>query len=196
MTATTYTPIAARLRQIPRAIRRLAVATALVMLVVVIAAMGTGASYAFWNGSVPSGATTVSTGSIDLRVNGQETYMVPDLMTTALLPGRSVTASQPLVLSNTGSVPLAITWTGTSITSASSSLQSSLMASVRPATASTCSVTAQSSPLATTLPAMTIQPGATARLCLEVRMSSSAPADVQGQQGSIAISLEGTQVRS
>lgn len=195
MTATSYTTLASRIRQIPRSVRRLGVATGLVLLVVIIAAMGSGVSYAFWNGAVQASTSTVSTGSIDLRVNGQASFAVTGLDTTALLPGRSVVASQPLTLSNTGSVPLAITWSGTSVTSASTALRTSLVPSIRPAAAATCSITPQATPLATALPAMTIQPGATARICLEVRMSASAPAEVQGHQAAVGITLTGTQVR-
>lgn len=186
----TTTPAASRR---PRAVRALLTTAGLVVVAIVLAVAATGSTYAFWNGAVPASGATIATGGIGLTVNDQTSYTIPGLSSTALLPGRSVVQSQPLTLKNTGDVPLSVTWSGTTYTS--SALAPHLAVSLRQTTATSCTVTPAATPLPTTMNPISLDLGQTARVCVEVRLSSSAPASVQGLSSDFTAQLSGVQVR-
>jgi hypothetical protein len=195
-TAPAVQDVAPRRVRVPAAIRGILAATAAIAIAVVIAASGTGVSWAFWNGSTTTTNSSIGTGTVGLLVQGQPTWTVTGLGTSALLPNRTVVRAEPVVLSNTGSVPLSVAWTGTTYSSANAAMRTSLVGSLRAAPATGgCAASASTSALATTMPAVTIPAGGTARVCVEIGMTAGAPSSVQGAAAGVGFALTGTQVR-
>ncbi|WBU39147.1 hypothetical protein [Homoserinibacter sp. YIM 151385] len=183
----------ARLGRIPVAVRALLTTTAIFLLAIFISVSAAGTTWAFWNGAVPASGATLKTGQTTLTINDVTAYTMPNLSTTPLLPGRSVVPAQPLVLRNASDVPLSVSITGTSI--AHSGLAGSLNISVRTTTGTSCTVTPASEPLPASFTAFTLAKNATAKLCVEVRLASTAPASLQGVASDFTVSIGGTQVR-
>lgn len=176
-------------------IRGILATAAAVSAAIVLGAGAAGSTYALWNGRTTADAANISTGSIELLVDGQTSAVVTGLDLSPLYPGSSVVRASPLVIKNAGTVPLSVSWTGTEVTSPVTALPSHVIASLRPTTAPTCTLTPDGTPLPTTLTPFTLAPSATATVCLEVRLSASAPGSVMGAGAQIRLTLTGDQVR-
>ena len=175
-------------------LRTLLTTAAVLAAGVTVAVIAAGGTYAIWNDTTPVASTTVTTGSTGLTVNGATTFSV-DVSMNALLPGRSVVPAAPIVLTNTGITPLNVTAPTITYTAASSGLSPYLQVSMRPATGSTCTVTALATPLPAAIAPISFAVGQSVSVCLEVRLSTSAPATVQGAAATFLINLTATQVR-
>ncbi|TBN56217.1 hypothetical protein EYE40_01740 [Glaciihabitans arcticus] len=161
---------------------------------VLVAVLAAGGTYALWNDSVPVQAATVQTGTSGITVNGAETFSV-DLSATTLLPGRSVVPATPIVLKNIGVTPLSVTAPSIIFTAESSALQPYLQVSMIQATGTTCTVTADGTPLPAAIAPIAFTVGQTTPVCLEIRLAPDAPASVQGSSATFLISLNAAQVR-
>lgn len=166
-----------------------AMATAGAVLVAVLAAGGT---YALWDGSMQMEPGTVTSGNTGLTINDVPSYAIGGLDTSTLYPGRSVITAAPLTVENTGTTPLAVTPGTVTFANPSSPLASELVVAVRQA--AVCTPTPfGSTPVSFT--SFTLQPGASATICVEVQLKATAPAAVQGISLGFTAPLVGTQVR-
>ncbi|WP_403024174.1 hypothetical protein [Salinibacterium sp. GXW1014] len=144
---------------------------------VVIAALGTGGTYAYLNASTSSGAgVMVTAGSASLAATE------PAAMTT-FSPG--VVQRSPFTVSNTGDVPLSVSVSSV----ASSNPAAALSGGV--ATGDCSGLPAAGAPLGTAL--ATLQPSQSAVLCFVVQMPASADLAAAGQSTQFKITLSGVQ---
>ncbi|SEE96812.1 TasA family protein [Ruania alba] len=178
-----------------RPVRAILTTTAMVAAGLVVGAAATGGTYAFWNDSVTADATNVNTGSIEMTLDEKTALTVDDLDFAGLYPGGSVVRSTPVTIANEGSVPLSVNWEGTTVESSNGDFASSAIVSLRPATGTTCTTTPRGTALPTTLSPLSLDPGETDELCLEVRLDESAPASVREATAVITLTLTGEQVR-
>ena len=176
-------------------LRALRIGAALAVLLVLSVGRGTAA---YWSdaGTVPGG--TIRTGSIDLRVDGQDAvggYAPLDL--PRLVPGQ--TSATVLTVGNVGSV--ALQWTAsTTGTNASNGLLGALRLVVTGAS-TTDGSTCGGAPLAgsgTTVggalvgTARTLGPGDAEQVCVQVGLPAGAPETLAGRATDIVIALRGT----
>jgi hypothetical protein len=166
-----------------------AVATAGAVLVAVLAAGGT---YALWDGTMQMETGTVSAGNTGLTINNVTNYAITGLDVSTLYPGRSAITATPLTVRNTGTTPLAVTPGTVTFANPSSPLASELVVAVRQA--AVCTLTPYGSTPAS-FTSFTLQPNATATICVEVQLKSTAPSAVQGLSLGFTAPLVGTQVR-
>lgn len=161
---------------------------------VVLALTAAGGTYAIWNDLAPVNGGTISSGSSGLTINNASSATI-NLTGTTLLPGRSVVQATPLQFANVGVTPLNVTSTGITFTPASAALQPHLQISLRPAVAATCTVTPDATPLPASIAPVSFAVAQTIPMCLEVRLSSTAPASVQDAEAAFTINLNAAQVR-
>jgi predicted ribosomally synthesized peptide with SipW-like signal peptide len=95
---------------------------------------------AYWNDSAAVSGTTVASGSLDLRVGGQDSYTWSTLSISSMAPGESTAES--LTISNAGTTPFTVTITST--VAALDVIRTAVLATVR--TGSTASTTSASYP--------------------------------------------------
>ena len=182
-------------RSRPTALRRMLSATAAISVATVLALLGTGTSYALWNGEAVVDASSVSSGNVGLTVNGAVAYSLTDFDTARLAPGRAQIA--PLAIANTGTTRLAVAISGTEVLAQSDSLAGLVTASLVPAP--DCAVaTFVPAPLAgftTTAAPVVLEPGETRQFCLAIGLNAAAPAGAQGGSTTFAMAITGEQVR-
>jgi len=159
---------------------------------VLVAVLAAGGTYALWNVSSQVAPGTINTGNTGLTVNDVTSYGIPGLDVTKLYPGRSTITATPLTVRNTGTTPLLVTPGTVTFSNPSSALAPHLVVAVRQA--AVCTPTAVGSP-PPQFTSFTLQPNATTTICVEVQLSSSAPASVQGLPLGFTAPLVGTQVR-
>jgi hypothetical protein len=174
-------------------VTRTALTTTAVFAVAIGGALAaTGTTYALWNDNVAPLGSTVSTGSTGLTVENVGAYAIPGLSTTKLYPGTSVFTMTPLTLKNTGTTPLAITPAAATFTSSTNGMSGYLAVAVRPDTA--CGASAVGvTPVSVGIPR--IEVGQSIQVCVEVRLSATAPASVQGGSATFSLQLDALQVR-
>jgi predicted ribosomally synthesized peptide with SipW-like signal peptide len=167
--------------------------TAGVFAVAIAAALGaTGGTYALWSDKAVPAGSAIATGNTGLTVQNVTDYTIPGLSTAQLYPGTSVFTPTPLVLKNTGSTPLQVTPATATYTSSTNGMSGYLAVALKPATS--CSASAVGvTPVSVAIPR--IDPGQTIQVCVEVRLSASAPASVQGGSATFALILNALQVR-
>jgi len=166
--------------------------TGTIGLAIVIGLVATGGTYALWNTKATVNASSVSSGSTAITINSLPSYPIPQLDTGSLLPGRSV-VSAPLDLKNTGTTPVSITLGAVTYSSPANALSSSLAVYVRQS--ATCEATAfGTTPQSFTTP-IVLAAGANTKVCVEVRLPSSAPTTVQGQSATFSVQLDAVQKR-
>jgi hypothetical protein len=155
-----------------------------------------GSTLALWNASTPIGAAMLSTGATGITVNGATSYSVPGLTTTQLLPGLSAVSPQVLTITNAGTTPLSIV-VGSPVFSDPSSLLAqggNLVVSLFQST--TCAQSVDGSSTAAWTVPVVVAAGSSISACLQMTLSSTAPATVQGLSATFTIPLIGTQVRN
>jgi hypothetical protein len=163
---------------------------------IVVGIASSGSTYALWNGSKPIGATTLSTGSTGLTVNGVTNYTVPGLTNTQLLPGLAAVSPQALTIVNTGSTPLRVT-VGTPTFADPTSLlaqNGNLVVGLFPS--SNCAQSVDGSSAATWTAPLVLAAGQSVTACLQMSLSATAPAAVQGLSATFTLPLSATQVRN
>lgn len=179
--------------------RGLLVTAGIFAIAIGMAGTVTGTTYALWNSTVSLSGATVASGTIGLTVNNAADLAVTGMDTTKLTPGRSVVVATPLTIRNTGSTRLLTTLVGTTFVApaglTAADMTSNVLISFRSTTATTCTVTSDSVALPASISPITMAVGGTATLCLEVRLSASAPASFEGKPLTFTINLRGDQLR-
>lgn len=182
-------------RSRPTALRRMLGAAAAIAVAIFLALLGTGTSYALWNGKAVVDASSVSSGNVGLTVNGAAAYSLTGLDAARLAPGRSQVA--PLSIANTGTTRLSVTISGTEVLAQANSLAGFLTASLVPG--ADCAVaTFVPAPLAgftTTAAPVVLAPGETRQFCLAIGLNAAAPPAVQGGSATFAMAIAAVQVR-
>ena len=167
--------------------------------VITLSLLATSGTYALWNGVANVNGSTISTGSIGVAINGAVSYAIVGLDTTKLAPGRSVVAS--VTLANTGTTPIATTLSSVGISSETNNLAASLTLTATPITSGSC-VAGLLGGISASLAAFTtagypylMGVGSTQIVCLELRLSSTAPQSVQGGVTAFTIGVTANQSR-
>jgi predicted ribosomally synthesized peptide with SipW-like signal peptide len=183
-----------------RPLRGLLFSAGLLVVVVAMALLGAGGSYAAWNSSTATNASSVSSGTTSLTVNGVSDYTFPNLNLAGLGPGQSV--SVPLTIANTGSTALSTVVSQTTIVSDSNGLSAELTAAIT--ASSTCSASTSTgttmagtrlASFTTTASPITLAAGASLPICLDIRMDLDAPMSVAGGSTTFSMAITATQVR-
>lgn len=172
-----------------------------------VVGLGTVATLAAWS-DTGAATGTFSTGSIDLKLQGQDgTVAVTNLSMTTAVPGTVVYANLPV--SNAGTVPFTYGFTvastnGTDTVPLNANLNWGI---VSLGTATTCNATTYAA--AALVPATNISPtallsaapavsgrslavGATENLCFRVELPTAAPSGVQGKSTVATVSFTAT----
>jgi hypothetical protein len=179
-----------------RRIRKMLAAVGIFAVAITLGVSAGGSTYALWNVSKPIGAVSLSTGATSITVNGATNYTVPGLTTTQLLPG--LTAVSPVILSivNTGTTPLSLS-VGSPVFSDPSSVlaqNNNLVVSLFQST--TCAQSVDGSSTAPWTVPVVVPSGGSVSACLQMTLSASAPASVQGLSATFTLPITGTQVRN
>lgn len=178
-------------RRTPRAILT---ATAAMAGAIVLAIAGAGGTYAMWNSSTTLNPGTITSGTTGLTVNTVTDYTIPaNAMIGVLLPGRSIITTAPLAVRNPGTTPVAVSAGAPTITGA---LAAQVNVAIRQVATSTsaCTATAVGGTPTTLTAPVTLAAGATAYMCVEVQLKSTAPAASQGQSAQFTLPLTAVQV--
>ncbi|TCL87105.1 camelysin-like metallo-endopeptidase [Curtobacterium sp. PhB142] len=185
-----------------RAARRhrwvLPVALALVVAVAT-ALLGVGGTYALWNGTASTAATTVKSATATITVGTLST-----MNTTVLALGTGVTGT--FAVKNTGSIPLSmrVATTSTKVASATNASSAAVLGeltlrltNVSSAATCTAGLSGASGRLAafdTGSSSFTLQPGASSVGCVELVLDADAPQSVSGAVTDFTLTVTGTQV--
>jgi hypothetical protein len=163
---------------------------------IVVGIASSGSTYALWNGSKPVSATTLSTGSTGLTVNGVTSYTLPGLTNTQLLPGLAAVSPQLLTILNTGSTPLRVTVGTPTFGDPTSLLAQNGNLVVGLFQSSNCAQPVDGSSVAPWTAPLVLAAGESVTACLQMSLSATAPAAVQGLSATFALPLNATQVRN
>ena len=180
----------------PRRVRTMLATVGVFGLAITLGISAGGSTFALWNVSKPIGAVSLSTGSTAITVNGQSSYTVPGLTTTQLLPGLSAVSPVILTIVNTGTTPLSVT-VGTPVFGDPSSVlaqNGNLVVALFQSANCAQSVDGNSTAAWTT--PVVLPSGGSISACLQMTLSASAPASVQGLSATFILPITGTQVRN
>ncbi|ROP65356.1 TasA family protein [Curtobacterium sp. PhB115] len=174
--------------------------SALALVVAVVTALlGTGGTYALWNGAASTTTTTVKSATATITV-GNTTAM----NTAVLGPGTSTTGT--FAVKNTGSIPLSmrVATTSTKVSYATNSTSAAVLgeltlrlAVVSSATDCAAGLSGASGRLATFdtgASSFTLAAGASGVGCLELVLDADAPQSVSGAVADFTLTVTGTQV--
>ncbi|MBF4613338.1 hypothetical protein [Curtobacterium sp. VKM Ac-1376] len=157
------------------------------------ALLGTGGTYALWNGTASTSATTVRSATATVTVGA-----LSAMNTTVLGPGTSTTGT--FTVQNTGSVPLSMR-VATSATHASSAaalgeltLHLAVVSSTAKCTAGLSGASGRLATFDTGSGSFTLPAGSSGIACLEVVLDADAPQSVAGAATDFTLSVTGTQV--
>lgn len=157
----------------------------------------TGGSYALITTTSTVPGAQITAGSTTITVNGSSAATLPASFAQALGPGQPATTA--LTIANTGTTPADVAVSSTAIGTQSGSLANYLTARVSPVAntgACTPGLGSAAAPLSgfTSPTLMTLQPGATGILCLELTLANTAPASTQNGSAAFTMTITGTQV--
>lgn len=192
------TPVSsAASRGVSHLVRRMLATNAVFGVAILASLVVTGGTFALWNAETVVNASTVSSGTVGLTVNGTADYTIPRLDATKLGPGQSVTT--PLTLANTGSTPLAASVGSVSVLSQTRGMDAHLTLRLTPsATCTTGLPNGVSGALAAFTTAASpyiLAAGESLALCLEVTLDAGAPSSVRGGTASFRMNVDAVQVR-
>ena len=177
----------------PLHIRKILSAASVFAVAIFFGLAATGGTYALWNTQAPVSGASVTTGSTVLKINDLALYPVPALSPAKLYPGRSVLTAAPLTFSNTGTTALSFT-SPTTVVTVSPAFTGQVDIALISTTNATCAPAAEgATPVST--PTVSIAPGANVKMCVEMRLKTSAPASLQGQTATFSVAVNATQVR-
>lgn len=183
---------------------------AVLSLGVVAGVLVTG-TYAFWTDDVTIAGTSFTAGSLDLQVNGQDSWTTTTLgmSSTPMVPGN--TSAEVLTVRNNGTVPLKYTLTGglggtdAATYSAAGALRLTVVSGGTRSgsgNAATCTGgTTIYGPTALTNVTSTaiigtrrgpLAPAATEALCFQVTFDAAAPSSLQGKTATATFTATGT----
>jgi predicted ribosomally synthesized peptide with SipW-like signal peptide len=191
--------------------RRSVRARALLLSLGLVVAVVTTGTYAFWTDDVTIAGTTFTSGTLDLQVNGSDSYTTTTLgmSGTPMVPGD--TSAEVLTMRNNGTAPLKYTLTG-GLTGAdagayntAASLKLTVVASGTRSgsgNAATCTggtpiygPTALTNVTSTAIIATRrgpLAPAATESLCFQVTFDAAAPSSLQGKTATATFTATGT----
>ena len=169
----------------------------------VVLALATPGTYAHWTDEVQVSGTTITSGTLDLRVDGQDQvtgYTVLDI--APMVPGNSTAAV--LTIRNNGTAPLRFTAATSATNADGKSLGAALAVKVTgdvgvsgTSPATTCpgaalsgSATGLDGPLLST--GRLLAPGASEKVCVQLMLPANAPSALQGATASVGITFTGT----
>jgi hypothetical protein len=179
-----------------RRIRRMLVTVGIFGVAITLGISAGGSTYALWNVGTPIGAANVSTGVTGITVNGSGSYTVPGLTTTQLLPGLSAVSPTILTILNTGTTPLSVSVGAAVFDDPSSPLAQNNNLAVSLFQSASCSQSVDGSGTAAWTTPTVLAAGASLTACLQMTLSSAAPASVQSLSASFTLPIVGTQVRN
>ena len=193
-----------------RPLRGLLFSAGLLVVVTAMALLGAGGSYAAWNSSTTANASSVTSGSTALTINGVTEYTFPNLNLAGIGPGQSVYV--PITIANTGSTSLSAVVSSTTIVADSKGLSARLTAAVTATSTCTASGVANASATGTNMAGTTtggtrlasftttatpfvLASGASLPICLGITMDLNAPIEVAGGSTTFSMAITATQVR-
>ena len=171
------------------------------VVAVVVALVGTGGTYALWNGAASTTASTVKSGTATIRVGA-----LTAMNTAVLAPGTGVTGT--FTVANTGTVPLSmrVSTTATTVayaTSASSAtvlgeetLKLSVVATAADCRTGLSGASARVAAFDTGSGYYTLPVGTSGIGCVELDLDADAPQSVAGAVTDFTLTVTGTQVAS
>lgn len=160
-----------------------------IALVGALGLLGGLGTQAFWNDSAQVSGVTVTSGALDLRVGGQDSYTWTALSLSSMAPGESTAES--LTVTNAGSTPFTVSIAST-VSASTEAMRTAVLATVRSGGAASttsasyprteaCAGTVTYGPAAlpTTStsvlgPSATIQPGGSLTFCVLLALDSAA----------------------
>lgn len=169
----------------------------------VVLALATPGTYAHWTDEATVSGTTITSGTIDLRVNGQDAVTgYTSLDMAPMVPGNSTAAV--LTLRNNGTAPVTYTAATSATNADGKSLGAALVVKVTgdtaaagAAPATSCAGTALpgtatslAGPLLTT--GRLLAPGATEKVCVQISLPPGAASALQGATTTVGITFTGT----
>jgi hypothetical protein len=179
-----------------RRTRRILITAGAFGVAVTLGVSAGGSTLALWNASKSIGAVSLTTGTTGITVNGATSYAVPGLTTTQLLPGLSAVSPQVLTIANTGTTPLSIAVGSPVFSDPSSLLAQNANLVVALFQSTTCAQSVDGSSTAAWTAPVVVAAGASISACLQMTLSGTAPATVQGLSATFTLPLVGTQVRN
>lgn len=174
-----------------------------VLCLAVVLALATPGTYAHWTDEVQVSGTTITSGTIDLRVDGQDQvtgYTTLDI--APMVPGNSTAAV--LTIRNNGTAPLSYTAATTATNADGKALGAALVAKVTgdtTVTGSAPSTTCAGAALAGSAASLAgpllssgrlLAPGATEKVCVQVMLPTNAAPALQGATTTVGITFTGT----
>ena len=171
----------------------------------VVVGLGAITTTALWTDSASVAGTTISTGTLDLKVDGQDTVTgYTSLNITNMVPGASVAAV--LTIANAGNVSFTYLASSVATNPDTKDLRSALQVKVTGATSVTGSSptatcggatlagtgTALNTGLVTT--ARTLAGGTNEKLCVQITLPSTAANALQGASTGVTLQFDATQV--
>lgn len=168
------------------------------LAIAAVTGMQAGGTFALWSAIAPVKATTITSGTAGLTVNGQAAATLTGLDSTKLGPGGAVASS--MTLANTGTTPLTVSVSNGVVTADTKGLAVELtvrLVGLPPASCSPAApggVAGRIAGFTSSGAPLFIPPGATATVCLVVALDADAPATVQGGATSFRLTFTGTQV--
>ncbi len=168
----------------------------------VVASLSATGTLAYWTDEATISGTTLTSGTIDLKVGGQDSVTgYTDLDLSAMVPGNSTAAT--ITVQNTGTAPLQWTLASSYSDTGGPGLGAALSATVTDAAsisgtapAETCGGTTLSS--ATALGGALVSPGrplaagASETVCLQITLDATASSALQGTSTAVTLAFTGT----
>ena len=170
-----------------------------------IVCVGVGGTYAYWSDSVPVSGVTITSGTLDLKVNNADSITnYSGLNLTNMVPGNSTAAV--LTVQNAGNVPLTYYADG----SATGPLGAALVVKITGDTSvtgsgssATCAGTAlansgtsfSSNLIGSSANPRTLAAGASESICVQATLPSTASSSLQGTTTNIALTFNANQVQ-
>ena len=191
------TALRPRKRQKRRSIRLFSLVTTSlgVGLAVFIGLSGAGATYSYLRDSGTAPGATVQAGTLTLQINDSSSAALG-----AFSPTPNTPVAKAFKVTNTGNAPTALTATiAASSTPAITTYSLARITNVANAAACTTGLTGTQAPLnghSTAAPFDTVAVGASRWYCLEIGLSSGAPASVSGQSFAFTLTVNGAQSAS
>lgn len=175
--------------------RSLVVTAGVIVGAIFLAVVGSGATYALWNGSKPVGVASITTGSTGITVNGVTNYTIP-VTSTPLVPGLSAVSPQPLSIQNTSTTPLSVSVGTPAFADPTGLLAHNGTLVITLIQSTTCAQSVDGTAPTTWTAPVVVAPGGTLSACLQITLSSSAPSSLQGQSANFSLPIVGSQVRN
>jgi predicted ribosomally synthesized peptide with SipW-like signal peptide len=169
----------------------------------VVLTVGVTSTFAYWTDSITVSGATITAGTIDLKVNGNDTVTgFTTLNISTMVPGNSTAAV--LTIANTGTAPLKYTGSTTATNADGKNLAGALTVKVTGDTATSgtapavaCAGTALAG-AGTTLNGSLLSSGrqlaagASEKVCVQVTLPAAASTSLQGATTSVVVTLTGT----